>query len=216
MKMKMKRKLKMPLIAVCLCLMGTGRAHAQWVVSDPGNLAQSIINSAKEMVETAGTKANTLNGFLETKKVFEQGKAYYDALKSVHDVVKGGAKVAKSIGLVMEISETYVDNYQKMLSDGNYTPEELAAISSGYAMLIDESSDVLQDLKNVVNVTGMSLTDAERLAMIENAYRNLLNYRNLVRYYTNKTISVSYLRARKKNDMDRVMALYGTPNEKYW
>ena len=212
----MKRKLKMPLIAVCLCLMGTGRAHAQWVVSDPGNLAQSIINSAKEMVETAGTKANTLNGFLETKKVFEQGKAYYDALKSVHDVVKGGAKVAKSIGLVMEISETYVDNYQKMLSDGNYTPEELAAISSGYAMLIDESSDVLQDLKNVVNVTGMSLTDAERLAMIKNAYRNLLNYRNLVRYYTNKTISVSYLRARKKNDMDRVMALYGTPNEKYW
>ena len=214
--MKMKRKLKMPLIAVCLCLMGTGRAHAQWVVSDPGNLAQSIINSAKEMVETAGTKANTLNGFLETKKVFEQGKAYYDALKSVHDVVKGGAKVAKSISLVMEISETYVDNYQKMLSDGNYTPEELAAISSGYAMLIDESSDVLQDLKNVVNVTGMSLTDAERLAMIENAYRNLLNYRNLVRYYTNKTISVSYLRARKKNDMDRGMALYGNSNEKYW
>ena len=214
--MKMKRKLKMPLIAVCLCLMGTGRAHAQWVVSDPGNLAQSIINSAKEMVETAGTKANTLNGFLETKKVFEQGKAYYDALKSVHDVVKGGAKVAKSISLVMEISETYVDNYQKMLSDGNYTPEELAAISSGYAMLIDESSDVLQDLKNVVNVTGMSLTDAERLAMIENAYRNLLNYRNLVRYYTNKTISVSYLRARKKNDTDRVMALYRNSNEKYW
>ena len=214
--MKMKRKLKMPLIAVCLCLMGTGRANAQWVVSDPGNLAQSIINSAKEMVETAGTKANTLNGFLETKKVFEQGKAYYDALKSVHDVVKGGAKVAKSISLVMEISETYVDNYQKMLSDGNYTPEDLTSISSGYALLIDESSDVLQDLKNVVNVTGMSLTDAERLAMIENAYRNLLNYRNLVRYYTNKTISVSYLRARKKNDMDRVMALYGTPNEKYW
>ena len=214
--MKMKRKLKMPLIAVCLCLMGTGRANAQWVVSDPGNLAQSIINSAKEMVETAGTKANTLNGFLETKKVFEQGKAYYDALKSVHDVVRGGTKVAKSVGLVMEISETYVDNYQKMLSDENYTSEELAAISSGYAMLIDESSDVLQDLKNVVNVTGMSLTDAERLAIIENAYRSLLNYRNLVRYYTNKTISVSYLRARKKNDMDRVTALYGNPNEKYW
>ena len=214
--MEIKQKLKMPLIAVCLCLTGTGGAYAQWVVSDPGNLAQSIINSAKEMVETAGTKANTLNGFLETKKVFEQGKAYYDALKSVHDVVRGGTKVAKSVGLVMEISETYVDNYQKMLSDENYTPEELAVISSGYAMLIDESSDVLQDLKNVVNVTGMSLTDAERLAIIENAYRNLLNYRNLVRYYTNKTISVSYLRARKKNDMDRVTALYGNPNEKYW
>ena len=137
-------------------------------------------------------------------------------LKSVHDVIKGGVKVSKSIALVMEISEIYVDNYQKMLSDGNYTADELAAISSGYAMLIDESSDVLQDLKNVVNVTGMSLTDAERLAIIDNAYRSLMNYRNLVRYYTNKTISVSYLRARKKDDMDRVTALYGTANEKYW
>ena len=73
----MRQKLKMPLIAVCLCLTGAGTANAQWVVSDPGNLAQSIINSAKEMVETAGTKANTLNGFLETKKVFEQGKKYF-------------------------------------------------------------------------------------------------------------------------------------------
>jgi len=212
----MKQKLKVTMIVVCLCLTGAGTAKAQWVVSDPGNLAQSIINSAKEMVETAGTKANTLNGFLETQKIFQQGKKYYDALKSVHDVVKGGVKVSKSISLVMEISEIYVDNYQRMLSDENYTPEELAAISSGYAMLIDESSDVLQDLKNVVNVTGMSLSDAERLAIIENAYHSLMNYRNLVRYYTNKTISVSYLRARKKNDMDRVMSLYGTANERYW
>ena len=74
----MRQKLKMPLIAVCLCLTGTGGAYAQWVVSDPGNLAQSIINSAKEMVETAGTKANTLNGFLETQKIFQQEKKYYD------------------------------------------------------------------------------------------------------------------------------------------
>ena len=43
--MRVEQKLKMPLIAVCLCLTGAGTANAQWVVSDPGNLAQSIINS---------------------------------------------------------------------------------------------------------------------------------------------------------------------------
>ena len=201
---------------VCLCLLLAGRASAQWTVIDPSNIAQSIVNTSKNVVHTSTTAQNMVKNFQETVKIYEQGKKYYDALKSVHDVVKGGVKVSKSIGLVMEISEIYVDNYQKMLSDENYTPEELAAISSGYTMLIDESSDVLQDLKNVVNVTGMSLTDAERLAIIDNAYRSLMNYRNLVRYYTNKTISVSYLRARKKNDMDRVIGLYGNPNEKYW
>ena len=193
-----------------------GAANAQWVVHDPGNLAQGIINTAKEMVETSATAQHTLDGFRETAKIFEQGRKYYDALKAVHDVVKGGVKVKKSIEMVADISEIYVRNYQKMLGDPNYTPDELETISFGYAKLLSESSDVLQDLKNVVNVTGMSLTDAERLAIIDNAYRSLMNYRNLVRYYTNKTISVSYLRARKKNDMDRVIGLYGNPNEKYW
>jgi hypothetical protein len=164
------------------------------------------------VVEDAATSSPGLAFLIGT--IGAKGVAGYEEYWK--QLFEGGAKVAKSISLVMEISEIYVDNYQKMLSDENYTPEELAAISSGYAMLIDESSDVLQDLKNVVNVTGMSLTDAERLAIIDNAYRSLLNYRNLVRYYTNKTISVSYLRARKKNDMDRVTALYGNPNEKYW
>ena len=38
----------------------------------------------------------------------------------------------------------------------------------------------------------------------------------IVSYYTNKNISVSYLRAKKKNDLDRIMGLYGNMNERYW
>ena len=203
-------------IIVGMVCLTAGAANAQWVVSDPGNLAQGIINTTKQIVETSATAQHTLDGFKETAKIFEQGRKYYDALKAVHDVVKGGVKVKKSIDLVADISEIYVRNYQKMLGDPNYTPDELSTISFGYAKLLSESADVLQDLKNVVNVTGMSLTDAERLAVINNAYKSLLNYRNLVNYYTRKNISVSYLRAKKKNDTDRVLALYGSADERYW
>lgn len=198
------------------CLLVAGTANAQWVVSDPGNLAQGIINTVKQIAQTSTTAKNTLDGFKETAKVFEQGKKYYDALKDVHDVIKGGVKVKKSIEMVADISEIYVRNYQKMLGDPNYTPDELSTISFGYAKLLSESADVLQDLKNVVNITGMSLSDAERLAIIDQSYKRLLEYRNLVQYYTNKNISVSYLRAKKKNDTDRVIALYGSADERYW
>lgn len=199
-----------------VCLLAVGTANAQWVVSDPGNLAQGIINTVKQIAQTSTTAKNTLDGFKETAKVFEQGKKYYDALKTVNDVIKGGVKVKKSIELVADISEIYVRNYQKMLGDPNYTPDELSTISFGYAKLLSESADVLQDLKNVVNVTGMSLSDAERLAIIDQSYKRLLEYRNLVQYYTNKNISVSYLRAKKQKDTDRVMALYGSADERYW
>ena len=85
-------------MAVCLCFIG--KASAQWVVSDPGNLAQGIINTTKQIVQTSTTAKNTLDGFMEAQKIFQQGKKYYDALKAVHDVVKGGIKVKKSIELV--------------------------------------------------------------------------------------------------------------------
>ena len=212
----MRQKLKMPLIAVCLCLTGAGTANAQWVVSDPGNLAQSIINSAKEMVETAGTKANTLNGFLETKKVFEQGKKYYDALKSVNNLVKDARKVQQTILMVGDITDIYVTSFQRMMRDDNFTVEELGAIAFGYTKLLEESNDVLTELKNVVNITTLSMTDKERMDVVERCYSKMKRYRNLVGYYTNKNISVSYLRAKKKNDLDRIMGLYGSMNERYW
>ena len=52
--------------------------------------------------------------------------------------------------------------------------------------------------------------------VVERCYSKMKRYRNLVSYYTNKNISVSYLRAKKKNDLDRIMGLYGKSNEKYW
>lgn len=86
----------------------------------------------------------------------------------------------------------------------------------GYAKLLEQSNDVLNELKGVVNISSLSLTDKDRMDVIDNCYSSMVNYRNLVKYYTNKNIGVSYLRAKKKNDTDRVMALYGNPNERYW
>ena len=153
-------------IIVGVACLTAGAANAQWVVHEPGNLAQGIINTTKEIVETSATAQHTLDGFKETAKIFEQGRKYYDGLKAVHDVVKGGVKVKKSIEMVADISEIYVRNYQKMLGDPNYTPDELSTISFGYAKLLSESADILQDLKNVVNVTGMSLSDADRVVAL--------------------------------------------------
>ena len=48
-------------IAVCLCLLFSGSASAQWVVSDPGNLAQGIINASKNIVHTSKTATNMVN-----------------------------------------------------------------------------------------------------------------------------------------------------------
>lgn len=201
---------------ICLCLLFAGRASAQWVVSDPGNLAQGIINASKNIIHTSKTATNMVSNFQETVKIYQQGKKYYDALKSVNNLVKDARKVQQTILMVGDITDIYVNNFQLMMQDENFTIEELTAIAYGYTKLLEESNDVLKDMKNVVNITTMSLTDKERMDVVDRCYNSMKRYRNLVSYYTNKNISVSYLRARKKNDMDRVMSLYGSANERYW
>ena len=166
----MKRKMTI-LLMTLLSLSVTVRA--QWAVFDPSNFAQSIVNSANEIVQTSSTAQNMWSNFQETVKIYEQGKAYYDALKSVHDLVKGARKVQQTILLVGDISDIYVTNFN-------------------------------------------SMTDKERLDIINRIYGEVLEYKNLTWYYTRKNIGVSYLRSKEKGDAARVLSLYGTHDQRYW
>lgn len=203
------------LLLLMVAFLSVGKANAQWVVTDPANLAQGIINATKNIVQTSSTASNMINNFKETVKIYEQGKKYYDALKSVNNLVKDARKVQKTILLVGEITDVYVNSFQLMMQDNNYSVEELGAIAFGYTKLLEESADLLKELKDVVNVSTLSMSDKERMDIIDTTYNNVKRYRNLVGYYTNKTIAVSYLRSKKAGDMDRVMSLYGE-NNRYW
>ena len=191
-------------------------AKAQFVVTDPANLASGILNSANEIVQTSSTVSNVIKNFNEVKKVYEQGKEYYDKLKSVNNLVKDARKVQQTVLLVGDVSEIYVNNFGKMLNDPNFNAQELTAIANGYSALLTESTELLKELKEIITANGLSMNDKERMDVIDRVYKEVKEYHNLVRYYTNKNISVSYLRAKKQNNTKRVLDLYGTSNQKYW
>lgn len=209
--------MKSRLIIMALTLLLSGHeVYAQWVVTDPTNFAGNIANTVKEIATASKTVNNTLNNFREVEKIYRQGKEYYDALQKVKTLVSDAYKVKETILMVSDISGIYVNSYKKMLSDKNFTPKELEAIAFGYARLLEESSECLKELKDVVNVTSLSMTDKERMDVIDRVYRDVKEYKGLVNYYTNKNISVSYLRALKAGDTERVLSLYGTASERYW
>ena len=206
----------MLLVCTAFMLAVAPSAKAQWVVTDPSNLAQGIINSANEITQTSSTVSNVIKNFKEVEKVYEQGKAYYDKLQAVNNLVKDARKVQQTVLMVGDVSKMYVTSFSRMMGDPNFSAQELSAIANGYAMLLNESTDLLNELKQIVSSTSLLLNDKERMDIVDRVYKEVKDYHNLVRYYTNKNISVSYLRAKKKNDTQRVLALYGTDNEKYW
>nr|WP_051008778.1 DUF4141 domain-containing protein [uncultured Parabacteroides sp.] len=66
----MKKKITILFMAL-LSLSVTSKA--QWAVFDPTNLAQSIVNSANEIVQTSTTAQNMWSNFQETIKIYQQG-----------------------------------------------------------------------------------------------------------------------------------------------
>lgn len=210
--------MKKLLFIVCsvLIMAATNQVKAQFVVTDPANLASGILNSANEIVQTSSTVSNVVKNFNEVKKVYDQGKEYYDKLKAVNNLVKDARKVQQTVLLVGDVSDLYVNNFGKMMNDPNFSPKELAAIANGYSTLLNESVELLKELKQIVSANGLSLNDKERMDVIDRVYKEVKDYHNLVRYYTNKNISISYLRGKKKNNTQRVRDLYGTSTQKYW
>ncbi|MFE7088118.1 DUF4141 domain-containing protein [Sphingobacterium spiritivorum] len=210
----MKRMFLMALTAMMFAVAPS--AKAQFVVTDPANLASGILNSANEIIQTSSTVSNVIKNFKEVEKVYKQGKEYYDKLQAVNNLVKDARKVQQTVLLVGDVSEMYVQNFGKMMNDPNFSAQELTAIANGYSALLNESTELLKELKQIITSSSLSLNDKERMDIIDRVYKEVKEYHSLVRYYTNKNISVSILRAKKQNNTKRVLDLYGTPNQKYW
>lgn len=210
----MKKLIQVVMVAVLLVL--PIQIYAQWAVYDPGNFAQGIVNSANEIVQTSATVDNVIKNFKEVEKVYKQGKEYYDKLQAVNNLIKDARKVQQTVLLVGDVSELYVKNFGKMLNDPNFSAQELVAIANGYAILLNESTELLKELKQIISASSLSLSDKERMDVIDRVYNEVKDYHNLVSYYTRKNIGISILRAKKKNNTQRVLDLYGTSNQKYW
>lgn len=209
-------KKTMLLVCTAIMLAVAPSAKAQWIVTDPGNLISGILNSANEIIQTSSTVSNVIKNFKEVEKVYKQGKEYYDKLKAVNNLVKDARKVQQTVLMVGDVSNMYVTNFGKMMNDPNFTPQELTAIANGYSKLLNESTELLRELKQIVTSNGLSLNDKERMDIIDRVYKEVKDYHSLVRYYTYKNISVSILRARKNYNTQRVLELYGTAEQKYW
>ena len=105
----------------------------------------------------------------------------------------------------------------QMASDPNFSVNELEAIALGYAKLLEEGGALVTELKTIITGgNGLSLSDKERMDVIDQIYTKMVDYRNLTQYYTNKNISISFIRSQQKGDMERVRALYGKPSDRFW
>ena len=63
-------KIIISLFAICI-LFSANKANAQWTVIDPSNIAQSIVNNSKSLVQESQTATHMVKNFQETVKIYQ-------------------------------------------------------------------------------------------------------------------------------------------------
>ena len=70
---KIEKYMKIKIIMLLMmCMSLLNNAHAQWAVFDPTNLAQSIVNTTKNVVQTSTTAKNMVSNFQETVNIIRR------------------------------------------------------------------------------------------------------------------------------------------------
>jgi len=201
----MKRKI----ILLVLAVSAVTTAYGQMVVTDPTSMAQSILNTSKTVEEAVATRTAVMKNILETEKIFEQTKKYYDYLKKVNNVIKESYEVKSTIESAAEITKMYSECFAKIASDPLYSAEEIAAISYGYARILERSAYALGDLKTLLAGSSLSMTDKERLDAVDRCHDKMEHMRSLLLYYTRKVEAVSSIRHDRGANLDGVIRIYG-------
>ena len=74
-------------LIICLCLFAVGRASAQWAVIDPSNIAQSIVNTSKNVVHTSTTAQNMIKKFSRDREDLRTGQEVLRRCARIGDII---------------------------------------------------------------------------------------------------------------------------------
>ena len=134
---------------------------------------------------------------------------YFQELSTVKTIIAGYHRVREMMQQQAMIVKEYREAYTLFQRDTHFTPAEIDYMRLVYEGILKESLQNLDQLQLVVNAFATQMTDAERLAIINDAANRIdNNYRALQRFNNqNKVLSVQ--RSKNIDEARMIRAMYG-------
>jgi hypothetical protein len=164
--------------------------------------AQKVIeNTMSEM------KLNEITDWVERQRMLY--KDYYDELWQVKNTISYYHRVRDITNKQVQLVAEYKRAWGLFRQDKHFTGDELDYMGKVYTGILDESVKNLDQIFLVINSFSTQMSDAKRLEIINNAYNEVeTNYSDL-KAFNQQNVLVSLQRAKSRNDIDVVKALYG-------
>jgi hypothetical protein len=181
---------------------------ADLVIQQVQNETIVLQNAEKEITNVMSKlELDDITDWVQRQKdLYEE---YYNELATVKDLISGYDRLKNLIAMQGRIVSEYESAYKLFRQDKHFTGTELDFMFNTYSGIADQSLKNLDQAMLVVSSLETSMTDAERIKIIESASGGMQkNYDDLRRFNT-QNIHLSLQRSKSEEDIRSVKQLYG-------
>jgi hypothetical protein len=181
---------------------------ADLVIQQVQNETIVLQNAEKEITNVMSElQLNDITDWVQKQKDLYQ--EYYNELATVKDLIAGYDKLKGLVQMQGRIVSEYESSYNLFKQDKHFTGSELDFMFNIYSGIVDQSLKNLDQALLVVSSLETSMTDAQRIDIIESASNGMQkNYDDLKRF-NNQNIQLSLKRSQSEEDIESVKQLYG-------
>lgn len=142
----------------------------------------------------------------KTKDLYEE---YYNELSTVKDIISDYDKIKVIIRMQSAILSQYQSAYALFRQDKHFSASELDYMYNVYSGILDQSLKNLDQALLVVHSLVTSMTDAQRMNIINSASNSMQKNYDDLRRFNHQNVQLSLQRGKAAGDLESVKALYG-------
>lgn len=135
---------------------------------------------------------------------FALHETFLDGLLAVNPALREYSRVADILSCQQAILREYRDAYRRFSRSGSFSPEELIYIGQVYENLSSESLQHLEELALVLTAGELRMADDERLAAIDNLYREASDKLTFLRHFNRQATLLAIQRERELHSIHGV------------
>jgi hypothetical protein len=215
--------MKMRLL-ICLVLVSTVQvARSQIIITE---ILKTVINAADLVIQQVQNETIVLqNAEKEITNVMSKlqldditdwvqkqkdlYQEYYNELATVKDLISGYDKLKDLVQMQSRVVSEYQRANGLCKQDKHFSATELTYMFNVYSGMIDQSLKNLNQAMLVVSSLTTSMTDAQRINIINDASKGMEKNYDDLRRFNSQNVQLSLQRSQSLDDIQSVRQLYG-------
>jgi coenzyme F420-reducing hydrogenase delta subunit len=167
------------------------------------------LQNAQKLIENAMNELHLkdIGAWAEKQKTLYAD--YFEELQKVKTTIATYHKIKALITSQKDLLHSYASGFALLKIEGCFQPKEIIYMQGVYEGIINESLSAVEKLTKVISAFTVTMTDAERLRVIDEAARAINKCSSDMQSFHARNRSIASQRMKVKQDIDQLKKIYG-------